>query len=82
MNLSAISNYVPNVGIASPQQAVKNLTKLTVPIIALVGASMINEARADYPYIQCVDDCYRNRDAHDLAKLLCHILCEIFGKKN
>lgn len=77
-----ISNYIPKIGIASPQQVVKNLTKIAVPVIALVGASMIRESEASYPYIECVNNCYRERDAHDLAKLICHILCEIFAKKN
>ena len=82
MNLSAISNYVPKIGIASPQKAVENLTKIAIPVIVLVGASMINETGARNPYTDCVEGCYRERDAHDLAKLLCHILCELFAKKN
>ncbi|MDQ5956911.1 MAG: hypothetical protein QG627_1196 [Chlamydiota bacterium] len=43
---------------------------------------MINEAKARSPYLDFVDSCYRKRDAHDLAKLIYRILCEIFSEKN
>ena len=84
MNLSAISNYVPKIGIASPQQAVKNLTKLTVPIIVLFGASMINEAQSagGYRYNECINDCSRHRDIHEIARLLCYTMCFFFSDKS
>ena len=87
MNLSAIlnhipnvSNYVPKIGIASPQQAVKNLTKIAIPVIALVAVSMVNEAQS-IRYTDCIINCNEHRDAHDLAKLLCHTLCLFFADK-
>jgi hypothetical protein len=79
MNISTISNYVPKIRIASPEQAVKNLTKIAIPAIAFVGASMIHGAQA-ISYVECHNNCDKHRDAHELAKLICYIACMIFAK--
>ncbi len=78
-SISNISNYTPNIELPSLQQVCKNITKLAVPIITLVGASMINAAEA-IPYHECIDNCNEHRSAHPLAKLLCYTLCLIFAK--
>ena len=51
IKLSAISNYVPNVRIATPREAANNLKKIALPAIVLVGASMIQGAKA-ITYVQ------------------------------
>ncbi len=47
MLVSRISNYVPTVKIASPEQMLNNLSRIAVPAIALAGLSMIIMAAAD-----------------------------------
>ena len=79
MNLSTTSNYFPEIRIASPEQAVKNLKNIAIPAITLVAASMINGAQA-IGYVECIDNCNEHRDAHPLAKLICYGLCAIFAK--
>ena len=75
-----ISNYIPKIGIVSPQQTVKNLTKLAVPVIALAATSMVNGAQA-IKYNECFENCGKHRDAHELAILLCQVLCFFFADK-
>lgn len=77
--ISSISNYTPKVELPSLQQAYKNITKLAVPIITFVGASMINTAEA-IPYHECIDNCNEHRDAHPIAKLLSYTPCLLFAK--
>lgn len=73
------SNYLPQIRIASPKQVVKNLQKIAVPIIILLGASMAAEAHAAN-YSDCIDSCNRHRDAHPLAKLICYTMCLFLAK--
>jgi hypothetical protein len=64
---------------ASPGQAVKNLTKIAIPAIAFVGASMIHRAEANF-ICRCHNNCNKHQDAHELAKLICYIVCMFFFK--
>lgn len=80
-SISNISNYIPNIGFPSPQQACRNVTKLAVPIITVMGASMISAAEA-IPYVECMNDCNSYRDIHPLARLLCHTMCFLFAEKD
>ena len=77
-SLSTISNYIPSIRFPSTQQACKNVTKLALPIVTLVGASMIHAAEA-IPYVECIDNCNAHRDIHPLARLICQALCAIFS---
>jgi len=86
MNISNLSNYVPSifnhvpkVRLASPEQALKNITKIAVPALALVAASMIYEAEA-ITHNECHDNCDRHRDAHPLAVIICYVACMIFAR--
>lgn len=86
MDFSAISKYVsnglgylPTFTLATPQQVVKNVTRLALPAILLVAVAMAREARA-ITYVECINNCDEHRDAHELAKLLCYTLCLIFAK--
>lgn len=79
LSLSTVSNYIPKIGLPSPQQACKNVTKLAVPIVTLVGVSMINAAEA-IPFAQCMENCNAHRDIHPLARLLCQTMCLLFAK--
>ena len=79
INLTNISNSVPKIRIASPEQVVKNLNKIAIPTIILVTALMIKGAQA-IGYVECINNCNEHRDAHALAKLMCYALCAIFAK--
>jgi hypothetical protein len=80
MRLSSITNYVPKFRISSPEQVAKNLQKITLPAIAFFVVSMIKGAQA-ISYVECIDNCDKNRDTPHLAKLICYTLCAIFAKK-
>lgn len=54
MLVSRISNYVPTVKIVAPEQMLKNLSKIAVPAICLVGASMITGSTAT-PFGDCIE---------------------------
>ena len=82
MNISTISSYVPNVSnyipkirLASKEQAVKNITKIAVPVIALVALANVATASAT-PFTNCMEAC--DRIEHDSLKLICNIGCAIF----
>lgn len=79
MSIAAISSYVPTIRIASPQQVLRNLTKIAIPIIMLVSAALVREAKA-VTYVECFENCDKHREAHELAKLFCYTLCAIFAK--
>jgi hypothetical protein len=80
MRISSISSYIPKIRIATPKEAISNLTKLAVPIIVLVAASTVREVIGD-PFVDCINACDRNgRDAHELAKLLCYAMCWLITK--
>lgn len=79
LSLSSVSNYIPRIGLPSPQQACRNVTKLAVPIIALAFASMISAAKA-ITYAECMNNCNAHRDIHPLARLLCQTMCLLFAK--
>lgn len=81
MSLSAISisNYVPTIRIASPEQIARNLRIIAIPAITLFAASMITGAQA-IGYVECINNCNAHRDAHAIAKLACYALCAIFAK--
>lgn len=81
MSISAISNYVPSIGFASPVQIVSRLTAIAVPIIALAGVSALPTVNA-VTLAECYENCNAHRDAHELAKLICYGLCHIFAKKD
>ena len=34
------------------------------------------------PYAECMENCSKHRDIHDLARLLCYTLCFFFAEKN
>lgn len=78
ISLSTVSNYIPSIRLPSTQQACKNVTKLAVPIVTLVGVSMISAAEA-IPFAECMTNCNAHRDIHPLARLICHTLCAIFS---
>lgn len=79
MRPAAVLDYVSEIKIASPKQVVENLSKIAIPAIALVATSMIQGAQA-IPYVECINNCDRHRDAHPLAKLICYALCARFSK--
>lgn len=75
-----ISDYIPKIRLASPEQVTKNLTKIAIPTITLAALTMINSVQS-IPFTECIDNCNKHRDVHDLAKLLCYTLCWLFAKK-
>ncbi len=79
MGASAISNYVPKISLASPEQIAKNVNKIAIPAMVLVTASMINGAQA-VGFVECMDNCNRDPNTPGIAKLICYTLCAIFSK--
>ena len=79
MNINAIQNYIPEIKLASPQQAVKNLTKIAVPVIALVAFTQMQAANGAHgsgsDYVDCFDTCNEHTEASPLAKFLCYAMC-------
>ena len=81
LSLSSISNYIPSIRLPSPHQACKNITQIAVPIITVMGASMISAAEA-IPYAECMENCSKHRDIHALARLLCYTMWLLFAEKD
>ena len=79
MIISSLSSYIQTIRIAPPEQIIKNLTKIAIPVIALSGAAMVHTAQA-VTMAECFENCDKHRDAHELAKLICYALCAIFSK--
>lgn len=75
MQLPTISEYIPRVEVPSYHQVVNNLTKIAVPVIFLVGDSMVKGVEASSP----LEDCMRNCDNIDngFFRVLCYITCAI-----
>ncbi len=78
--INSIRNYLPAFRIDTLNNILNKATMVAIPIIALVGASVIREVAAN-DYTDCIDACNRNgRDAHELAKLLCYTMCYFITK--
>lgn len=77
--VSSVSSYIPKIRIASRDQIIKNLSKMALPAITLVGMSMMYQAQA-ISKTECLANCDRHRDASELAKLICQALCIFFGE--
>lgn len=52
LSFSSVSNYVPELRLPSLQQTCKNVTKLAIPIVTIMGASIIQAAEAIPSYRQ------------------------------
>lgn len=61
VSLRGITNYLPTLPefkLATPQQAVKNLTKIAVPVILLVGLTYTPKADAGFALMAvCMSTC-------------------------
>ena len=60
MNISATPSHAPSITIATPQEMVKKLTKIAIPMIALAGTAMMQQAQAItiLPFMRKHDFCF------------------------
>lgn len=79
-NFYKISDCIPKPPLSSFHEISQKIKTISLPAIALISSTLIQEARAD-TFTECIEACERNgRDAHELAKLLCYTFCWLFAK--
>lgn len=79
MKIQTISNYLPQVRLATREEFTTNLKRIAIPAITLLSIAAVEGASA-IPMAECVENCDKHRDAHALMKLFCYTLCALFGK--
>lgn len=79
MSIQAITNHLSNIRLATPKEIKNRLTKLAVPVVTITALAIAQKAQS-ITVAECFKNVDDNKDAHELAKIICYALCLLFSK--